>query len=153
MANLKIYLAGPISGQSYNDVVDKIHAIKNHLEQFGYHVMHPMTAKGSLRTEIKFKSVGYDGIPTSSNHAIYERDQWMVTQSDIVLFNLSNTTIVSIGSMFELAWASLLNKHTIVVMEQDNIHEHAFVFEAADVIFTCIKHALEYLQTLAEGKE
>ena len=115
--------------------------------------MHPMTGKGNLRTEIRFKSVGYDHVPTSTNHAIYERDQWMVTQSDVVLFNLSNTTIVSIGSMFELAWASLLNKHTIVIMEQDNIHEHAFVLEAADVIFTCLKHALDYLQILAEGKE
>ena len=153
MEGLKIYLAGPISGESYDSVVSKIQMIRDRLAQLGYQVMHPMTGKGKLRTEIKFKSVGYDGVPTSSNHAIYERDKWMVRQADVVLFNLGNTARVSIGSMFELAWAALEDKHTIVVMEQDNIHEHAFVFEAADIVLPNLTAALEYLETLAKGEQ
>lgn len=153
MEGLKIYLAGPISGESYENVTEKIRMIRHHLEGVGYKVMHPMTGKGNLRTEIKFKSVGYDGIPASSNHAIYERDKWMVRNADVVLFHLANTARVSIGSMFELAWAALEDKHTIVVMENDNIHEHAFVFEAADIIFPNLQSALGYLEILAKEEQ
>ena len=150
---MKIYLAGPISGQSYDQVVSKIHSIRKHLEKFGYTVFHPMTGKGNLRTEIKFKSVGYDGIPASSNHAIYERDQWMVRQCDVILADLSNSTRVSIGTMFELAWAAILGKHSLVVLDADNIHDHAFVLEAADIVFPSLKQAIDYLEILSEGAE
>ena len=107
-----------------------------------------MIAKEELRTELEFKSVGYDGVPASTNHAIYERDNFMVQSADIVYANLMNTKIVSIGTVMELAVASHLRKHTIVAMEKGNIHFHAFVIESADIIYESHEDAIEYLNKL-----
>lgn len=143
---MKIYLAGPITGSSYEDVVGKIRAKKQALPMF--ECLSPMTGKEYLRNEIKFKAEGWGG-SVSTNHAVVERDKWMVEQSDIVYADLTGATIVSIGTCMELAWASLLGKHTVVAMEKDNIHRHAFVLEAADIVFEMADEAIEYLRQLA----
>lgn len=143
-----IYLALPISGRSYDDVVRDITTTKRKLIAY-YRVIHPMTGKEAMRNEIQFKAQGYT-TPVSSNHAIYERDRWMVGTADIVLFNFLSAGHVSIGSMFELAWAAELGKLTIVVMQPTNIHQHAFVLEAADVVFDNMDDAVAMLSKLAE---
>jgi nucleoside 2-deoxyribosyltransferase len=145
---MRIYLACPISGQSYDDVVFKIDSIANTLSRFGFEVWHPMTGKECLRNELEFKAQGYSN-PTSTNHAIFTRDKWMVSNMDIVLAILVGAERVSIGTMMELAWASMLGKHVIVVMEKDNIHRHAFVLEAAGTVFEDTTQAIAYLKKLA----
>ena len=150
---MKIYLAGPISGQSFDGVIDSINDRKKPLIEMGYEVLHPMMGKGHLRTELSFKKKDYRH-PVSTNHAIFERDKWMVQQADIVFANLLPANgVVSIGTMFELAWASHTGKHTVVVLEEGNIHEHAFVFEAADILFTSLHDALSYLENLSRGTD
>ena len=73
----------------------------------------------------------------------------MVQQADIVFADLTPANgVVSIGTMFELAWASQLNRHTVVAMEDGNIHQHAFVLEAADIIFSTAGEAVTYLKSL-----
>lgn len=147
-----VYLAGPISGKSYEEIVSRYAEKTNLLEQMGYMVLCPMTGKDYLRNEIEFRSEGYEQHPVSTSHAIFERDRWMVSQSDIVLADLSNSgDRISIGTMMELAWAALQNKHTILVMHSTNIHAHAFVYEASDIIFETLDEALEYLSKLSIG--
>ena len=114
----------------------------------GWDVLIPMFGKGSLRTEMKFKAHNYRG-PLTTNHAIFSRDKWMVQQVDILFANFTGATIVSIGSMFELAWGSLLGKQVIVVIDKKNIHQHAFVLEAASIIFEDENEAISYLTKLA----
>lgn len=145
---MKIYLAGSISGQSGEAVVDYFTITASFLRSMGFEVIHPMIAKGAFRNEIKFKSDGYEGIPVATNHAIIERDRWMVGQCDILYCNLTMAQIVSIGSCFELAWGHLLGKHTVIAMQPDNIHRHAFVLEAGDVIFNTHQASLDYLLDL-----
>jgi hypothetical protein len=48
----------------------------------------------------------------------------------------------------ELAWASILGKHTVVSMQKENVHRHAFILEAADVIFETHEESMEYLDKL-----
>ena len=144
----KIYLAGPISGQGYEGVVGRYKELIEGLDD--YDVLCPMQGKQYLRTELEFKAHGYNQHPASTNHGIIERDHWMVSQADVVLADLTPAGgRVSIGTMMELAWAYHLGKHTIVVMEEGNIHQHAFVLEAADMIFTALDDALSYLHDLA----
>ncbi len=151
--DLTIYLAGPISGNSYDDVSGYFTDMTSILVDLGYAVLHPMLGKEVLRTEIKLKASGY-GNPESTNHAILERDKWMVSQSDIVLCNLMmGKDMVSIGSVMELAWACMMNKLTIVVMQKDNIHQHAFVIEAADIIYEDIYDAIRHLKKLLTKKD
>ena len=67
-------------------------------------------------------------------HAIFERDMWMVSSSDIILCDLSGSKAVSIGCCMEMAWAAKLGKHSILVMDDGNIHDHRFMREAADIV-------------------
>jgi nucleoside 2-deoxyribosyltransferase len=149
---MKIYLAGPISGKSYDEVVDLYRGKAELLRHYGYDVLCPMTGKTHLRNELDLKAYGLNDHPTSTNHGIFERDKWMVSNCDIVLADLSNAeSRISIGTMMELAWAAAYGKHSVVVMQADNIHQHAFVLEAADMVFPDIEQAVAYLAELAKG--
>jgi len=110
-----------------------------------------MVGESYLRPEMKIKPHGYIDKPIAANHAIVERDRWMIGQSEIVLVDLLHAERVSIGCMFELAWASEIRKHTIVIMEKENIHRHAFVIDSADIVFETLDEALDYLENLSDG--
>jgi hypothetical protein len=149
---MKIYLVHPISGLSYDEVVNYYtEKIKFCRDFLGLEVLCPMTGKNYLRNDPALRSHGYDKYPASTNHAIFSRDKWMVQTADIIYASFIGAKNVSIGSMMELAWASHFGKHTIVVMEPNNIHQHAFVLEAAQVIFNVEKDADEYLEKLVRG--
>lgn len=143
----KIYFASPISGMKVDDVISYYERV---VQRFpNAHTLHPMMGKGSLRCDFEFKSHGYQGDPLTSNHAILQRDTWMVQQADIVFLNLANAKErVSIGCCMELAMAYLLRKYTVAVIPKNNIHNHAFVLEAADVIFETEDEAVEYINKL-----
>jgi len=146
---MKIYTVGPISGKGAEEVFGYFNGIKNELSSYGYDVYSPLNGKTKLRNEIEFKAKGYEDFPTATNHAIFGRDHWMVSQSDIIYANFIGCgDRVSIGSMMELAWASHLGKHVVIAMEDDNIHNHAFVLEAADIIYDNHESALTYLKEL-----
>lgn len=146
MMSKTIYTAGPISGHNGNDVLDYFQGTKKKLEEAGFKVLQPMQGKEAMRTEIEFRAEGYKDIKITSNHAIYTRDQWMVRQSDIIYVNLMNSgERVSIGSMMEMAWASILGKYVIASIPKENVHRHAFVLEAASVVFDSHEEAMDYL--------
>lgn len=146
---MKIYIAGAISGKSADEAFEYFLTRKAMLERCGYSVLCPLTAKGHLRTETTFKASDYRH-PISTNRAIIGRDRWMVKQADIVYLNLSSATSASIGSMFELAWAYDTGKHIIAVIPEGNIHQHAFVIQAADIVFQNEEEAIKYLADLGK---
>jgi len=117
----------------------------------GYKTFHPMVGKGILEKEIAFKSLGYDSHPLVTNHAILQRDCWMIQQSDVVFVNYSPSKKISIGCCMELAIAHWLRKYTVVVLPKDNLNNHSFVQEASDVIFYDEDEAIEYLNKLARS--
>lgn len=148
---LRVYLSGPISGRSYKEAFDFFHSFEDTLRKMGYDVLNPMSAKGPLTNETKLLAEGYNDKPVATPHAIFNRDKWMVSNADVVFCNLYDAKHdVSIGSVMELAWASLLGKHIILVVGDNNIHRHAFVTEAADIIFKTPVDAVEYLKILIQ---
>jgi len=150
---MNIYFGRPITGCSADEVVTYYKQVGAHYGSLGAKIFQPMVGKGKLRNEKQFKSNGYTTSPCSTNHAILQRDLWMVEQSDVVFIDLSNTKAVSIGCCMELAVAHWLRKYTIVVMpEEDNPHNHAFVLEAADAIFRNREEAFTYLDKLIESQ-
>lgn len=148
--NNTIYCAGPITGLSYDEVTSYYQKVFYRLKEAGYDPLCPLCGKEYLKNETNLKASGYS-YPLSTNHAIIERDRWMVKKSSIILINLFAAKKVSIGTMMELAWAHDNGIHTVLVMEKDNIHEHAFVFEAADVHYESLEDALVYLERLIKG--
>lgn len=148
---MKIYIAGSISGKDIEEVKEYFSETSWLLRSFGYEVLSPMTGKGKLRTDAKYRAKDYRH-PIATNRAIIGRDRWMVGQCDILYCNLYGADHASIGSMMELAWGYELRKHIVVVMEEENIHQHAFVLQAADIIFPTPEEAEEYLADLISGE-
>lgn len=146
---MRIYLAGPISGKSYDEVCNRLANTSLRLKLMGYEVQNPMTGKGQLRTEKEFVARDYRH-PVATNHAIIERDRWMVKRSDVVFVNLMEAEEKSIGSIMELAWAHDNGVHTVVAMPETGPHNHAFIIEAADILFHDAEEAIQYLKELAK---
>ena len=141
---MKLYLAHPISGLSGKEIFEYYDAITESLGEY-FTVLSPMIGKDYLREISEAKPNGYKN-PISNDHAIFQRDTWMVSQSDIVLCDFSVCARTSIGCCMELAIASWTNKHTIVVMENENVHYHGFILDAADIVFPTISDAISYLK-------
>jgi hypothetical protein len=151
---MRIYFARAITGCSAKNVIGYYEDMSQTFSALGAEILHPMVGKGALFTVNKFRSTGYDEVPCSSNHSILQRDLWMVQQSDVVFCDLSHTDCVSIGCCMELAVAHWLRKHTIVIMKEGkNIHNHAFVLEAADVIFYNLQAAVDYLSKIIKTRK
>lgn len=150
MKPLTVYIAGPISGLSYDDVVSRHKTQVTFFESMGFHVLYPMLGKGYLRNEETFKNRGYN-TPISTNRAIVSRDNWMVHQSDIVFADLTPADHVSIGTVCEISWAFELHKHIVVVMSEDNIHQHAFVTNQANIVFNNLEQAQKYFEDFSCG--
>lgn len=142
---MKIYVGHPITGLDGDEVFQYYDNIKGQL--LGHTILCPMTGKDHLRTA-KDLGVDLEEHPITKNHAIFQRDTWMVSQCDLVLMDLTGATKASIGCCMELAIASWLNKHTIVVMDKFNVHNHAFTKEAADIVFETLDDALDYINLL-----
>ena len=62
------------------------------------------------------------------------RDFNDLKQSDVLLINLLGTTSPSLGTAMELAWAYILKKPTVVIMEDTgNPHDnHPMIHETID---------------------
>lgn len=151
---MKIYLACQITGKSYEQVSEYLDKAKERLTKAGYEVLSPLTGKDYLRTGKgdPLPATGFTHY-ASTNHAIFERDKWMVSLSDVVFMNIGDMPRVSIGMMMELAWGSLLGKLTILALDPNNeVYKHAFIYEAADVICPTEEQALIYLEKLAGDK-
>jgi len=152
MNKLKIYLAHPISGLSYDEVVSYYKDVEEKLKRMGYEVYHPMIAKGCLRNEKKFSKSDYQH-PVTANHAVKERDKWMVKHVDVILVDFTGAKEVSIGCVSELAWADdTPTVYSVVILPKDNVHNHAFIKEMADIIFESREEALDYLEKLIKVK-
>lgn len=146
--NMKICFARPITGLSYDEVAGSYDSTKDNLLKMGYeHVYFAFTGKSYLKDETSFMASGYKH-SLSTDHAITLRDRWMVKQSDVFFLNLLGTTKVSIGCMMELAWAFDNGKHVVTLMEENNIHSHAFVIESSHVIYRTEDEAMRYLWKL-----
>ena len=143
---MRVYLAHPITGLKTSEVFDYYDNIAKILGE-KHTILSPMTGKDYLRNETVMQK-SYEDYPISCGHAIFERDMWMVSTADIILCDFTGAKAVSIGCCMEMAWAAKLGKHSVVVMEDGNVHDHSFMREAADIIFKTLDEALDYLKQL-----
>lgn len=136
-----VYLAGPITGLSFEGCTDwREYAIKD-LDREGITGLSPMRAKEYLSGE---SAVGdsYENTVLSSSRGIITRDRWDTTRCDVILANFLGAERVSIGTVMEIAWADLSRIPIIVVMEPPqpgaigttpsprNVHDHSMIREA-----------------------
>lgn len=131
-----VYLAGPITGLSYEGCTDWRQKAIEHLGAFGIQGLSPLRGKEYLKHETDI-SDNYDHSETaliaamSGQRGIYARDKFDCHRADIVLVNMLGAKRVSIGTVMEIAWAASNNIPVVLIMEAEgNIHEHSMLREA-----------------------
>lgn len=143
---MKVYLAGAITGCSYQGATAWREAATRLLARHNITAFSPMRSKEYLSQE-KEIAVSYS-LPEyymSQPKHLFNRDKNDVRTSDALLVNLLGAERVSIGTMFEIAWAHILNIPSVVVMEGDNIHMHPFVTEAASFVVPTLEMGYEVI--------
>ena len=129
----KVYLAGPISGLTWNETEVWRDIFKKRLEDFSPHIVgySPLREKDKMMLNGPIAD-SYEGTLFSSQRAIMSRDFFDVKTSDAIVANLSGAKTVSIGTVMEIAWAYQLRIPVIIICNPENkIHNHAMVREAA----------------------
>lgn len=141
-----IYLAGPISGLDYKGATgwrkNVIQANKDYMT-----FASPMRDKFYLRDKEDVSDVPKDE-PLSTPRGIMTRDSWDVDRCDTVFANFLGATKVSIGTVMECAWAWRKHIPLIVVMEDDNIHQHPMLLESAGFVVPSLDEGVELLYSL-----
>jgi nucleoside 2-deoxyribosyltransferase len=152
--NPSVYLAGPITGLTYDDGNDWRETARLELEGVGITGWSPLRSKQFLREIGVLDSAGtpdsaYIGLnPLSEPKGITTRDRFDTMRSDLVLMNLLGAERVSIGTMIEAGWADAARVPLVVAMETDNVHRHAMLNEVAGFIVPTLEEALAVVKAV-----
>lgn len=137
-----VYLAGPITGLTYDEGQDWRAYAKDWLDAEGIDGYSPLRAKDYLRA-CGVLEKQYHGLNALSEPAgITARDRFDCMGRDLVLVNFVGATSVSIGTCIELGWADASRTPLVVAMEEDNVHHHAMVNAMAGFIVPTLDEAL-----------
>lgn len=134
MRNNIVYLAGPITSQSYKGANEWREELKERIEDSnpGVKCLSPMRGKYYLESCQSIAATGVEKLGIlSGGKAVTARDYSDVTHSDIIIVNLLGAKKVSIGTMFEVAWAWQNHIPVVLVIEPEekNVHTHSMLLE------------------------
>ena len=133
---MKVYLAGPISGQSYGLCTSWREEVKSELLLAGILGYSPMRGKAYLSKEATIAD-SYSDHTMSSIVGINVRDYNDVKTSDALLVNLLECNgKVSIGTVMEIAWTRVFQIPVVIVMEKGNVHDHGMLTYGNIVVST-----------------
>jgi len=142
-----VYLAGPITDLSYGE------ARHGWREEFASllpeHIlpMSPMRGKDFLDKEVKL--VGHPSMYPehlmATPSGIVCRDRNDVRNCDAMIACFTGYPKASIGTSIEFGWADAFGKPVIMVMEDDNIHQHAMLTEIAGYVTSDLEEAANIL--------
>lgn len=146
MSNKSVYLAGPISGLTFDDADEwRTHA-RDVLRSHSIDGLSPLRGKAYLRAlgtlSTQCLDEGQAGI-MSLPRSIMARDFHDASHCDVLLVNLLGAARISIGTMMEVAWCYQARTPIVCCMEQsNNIHEHAMLSEAIDFRVSTVDEAV-----------
>jgi nucleoside 2-deoxyribosyltransferase len=127
--HFKVYLAGPISGLTYDEGQDWRQEFTQLMPE-QIQCYSPLRAKDYLR-EHGILEQSYSMHTLSSDRGINTRDHFDCSTSDLIIANLLGATRISIGTVMEIAWAFAYRKPLVVIMEPEgNVHDHPMTREA-----------------------
>jgi nucleoside 2-deoxyribosyltransferase len=132
--NPSVYLAGPISGLTYDGCTDWRKKVAEALEQCGIRAYSPMRAKEYLASLGTISGHGNEyahlGV-LSKARGVMTRDRFDATRCGVLFVNFLGAKIVSIGTVMEIAWADAKRTPIVCAIEESgNPHEHMMISEA-----------------------
>ena len=152
----QVYLAGPISGLTFDGAADWREFAKANLAENGIKALSPLRSKEYLRqvngpltgTGEEYAHLGVLSLP----RGVMTRDRYDATRCDALLVNLLGADRVSIGTVMEIAWADLCRTPVIVAMEPSgNPHEHMMIAEAIGFRVPSLAEALHVVKAIADN--
>ena len=149
-----MYLAGPISGLTYDNGQSWREYVMANLPK-EIRGISPLRAKAAVLARAGIINDSYENNPLTSQTGITTRDRMDCTRSDAILINLLGAEKVTIGTMIEIGWADAHRIPIILVMEKScNVHDHPMVRECAGFRVTNLEDALKVLEAvlMPEGK-
>ena len=156
MKQFQVYLAGPITGLTYDGAEDWRAFAKAELAKFDIKGLSPLRAKEYLRgiAALTADCAGYGEMNCmSSPRGIMTRDRYDATRCDVLLVNLLGAERVSIGTVMEMAWADAKRTPIVVAMEAaGNVHEHAMIAEAIGFRVTTLDEALHVVKAILDNE-
>lgn len=84
----------------------------------------------------------------STQRGIMTRDFLDVKRSDVLLVNLLKSDRISMGTVMEIAWGYQFRKPVVLVMEEDNLHQHPMICEAASFIVPTLEEGVRVVRSL-----
>ena len=133
---MKIYLAGPIQGQTDLECIGWRNAAKHHLEQHGHSVSNPMDRD-------------FRGSEESHAEEIVEGDKDAIAQSDLLLVKAD---FPSWGTAMEIAYAKTFGKDVVAFSDADVIspwlrcHTTAIYNTLHDALLGITTHSMKGLR-------
>jgi len=144
--NYTVYLAGPITGLSYEGATDwrdnVITALAPNIKGLS-----PMRGKQYLLSEAQIKD-SYTEHVLSTAKAIVTRDRFDAMRCDVLLVNFLGAKKVSIGTVMEIAWADAKRIPIVVVMEKNNIHHHSMLEMVSGYVVESLDEAINIIKTI-----
>jgi nucleoside 2-deoxyribosyltransferase len=143
----KVYLAGPITGLSFDKAADWRYDVMCLLGAVGIVAYSPLRAKSYLKN-IKEIADHYDDHVLSCRKGITNRDRFDVMRCDVLFVNLIGATKPSIGTILELGWADAARKPIVLCMDEGNVHDHAMVNEVSGFVVRTLDEGVEVTKSL-----
>lgn len=149
MSGERVYLAGPITGLSYDGATDWREEVRVGLAP-DIQAISPMRGKDYLAGEDTIAD-HYETV-LSCPKGITTRDRFDVSRVDAVLVNLLGAERVSIGTVMEIAWADAMRIPVILVIEQGNPHQHSMLIECSGFVVGDLEEGIEVVNALLAGE-
>ena len=145
----QVYLAGPITGVTYDGCTEWRDYVKNKLPDH-IETLSPMRGKQRLAEKASGKPIldCYEEDKLTSSKGINCRDYFDCKRADVIFVNFLGATRISVGTVMEIAWARAFEKPVICVMEKDNIHQHSMLNFACGFIVESIDEGIDILESV-----
>lgn len=147
MKDYLVYLAGPITGLTYEGASDWREWVAARFPAYIVAVS-PLRGKDYLPRGTALADHYEPALSTTKG--ITTRDRFDVMRADLILVNFLGATRVSIGTVMEIAWADMLRKPIVVAMEPGNIHEHGMLKESSGFIVPSLEEAIEVIKAVLD---
>lgn len=148
----RVYLAGPITGLTYDEGNDWRAEAIEHLDWHGITAFSPLRAKEYLREYGALEGQYHDRHPLSSPKGITTRDRWDAMRCDVLLANFVGSQRVSIGTVMEIAWADSVRTPVVAALPPDDVHNHEMLKESIGFCLPTLEEALQVVVALVVSK-
>jgi nucleoside 2-deoxyribosyltransferase len=157
MVHKTVYLAGPISGCTWEEATGWRNEVRDQLLRSSIKAVSPLRAKVYLRECTNPIKDHYDDDDIDVNafqnmstpRGITTRDRFDCLNTNVLFVNLLGTDRVSIGTAMEIAWADANRIPSVIVIEDEgNPHDHAMINECTGYRVNTLEKGIEIVKAI-----